>query len=363
MPVRPYTRSGSGTLGINQRDFALDLSRFVVSGRNTLIISGADPGVWIVGLQAGVTRSVEEIKQLLTAPESVEEAVQRVKHLVGGTSSGNGAVVEKEEDGKDKDKAAAAVGNVDDKTHNNNDNIPPPIPPPDDDDDDIIMISQQVISLKDPYSHTRMTTPARFTDVSGLQSFELESFLSLVMRNNKWQDPTTLQNSSLEKLQRDVYISKVVEALVSLPEVERIEIQADGTWRPEGSRGEWFSILEDVGGVRERVKKDVEAVEVEVEERRRMEEEERKKKGDGGSDEVVVDLCGTSDDEDRGEEKGNGSDDNNDGSKNNNPASASTEVRGGGVGQHVSTGTKRKQADGVEIWYPGPIDKERCVHK
>jgi len=369
MPARPYTRPGSGTLGINQRDFALDLSRYVVSGRNTLIISGADPGVWIVGLQAGMTRSVEEIKQLLTVPESVEEAVERVKHLVGGKSSGSG--VEKEEEGGgDRNKAAptaalaaAAVGNsnVDDKANNT---IPPPPPS---DDDDIIMISQQVISLKDPYSHTRMTTPARFTDVSGLQSFELESFLSMVMRNNKWQDPTTLQNSSLEKLQRDVYISKVVEALASLPEVERIEIQADGTWRPEGSQGQWFSILEEVGGVRERVTKDVEALEALERERMRMEEEERKKGngngGNGGSDEIVIDLCGSSDDDDddddREEEKGDGGSDGKHGTGNN-PASASTEVRGGGgggeggeggggIGHHVSVGTKRKQPEYVEI--------------
>jgi hypothetical protein len=363
MPVRPYTRLGSGTLGINQRDFALDLSRYVVSGRNTLIISGADPGVWIVGLQAGMTRNVEEIKQLLTVPESVEEAVERVKHLVGGKSSGS-RVEKEEEGGGDRNKAATATAavtatavgnsNVDGKANNTI-----PLPPPSD-DDDIIMISQQVISLKDPYSHTRMTTPARFTDVSGLQSFELESFLSMVMRNNKWQDPTTLQNSSLEKLQRDMYISKVVEALAALPEVERIEIQADGTWRPEGSQGEWFSILEEVGGVRERVIKDVEALEAGERERMRMEEEERKKGngngGNGGSDEIVIDLCGSSDDDDDGDdddddreeaEDGGGSDGKH--GTGNNPASASTEVRGGGggVGLHVSVGTKRKQADVV----------------
>lgn len=251
MPVRPYTRSGSGTLGINQRDFALDLSGYVVSGRNTLIISGADPGVWIVGLQGGRTRSVEEIKGMLVAPETVEEAVERVKYLVsGGTPTsyrGSGAVVGENNNNKDEgiDMSTAAP-----PLH-----APPPpphaLPPPLPDDDNIIIISQQVISLMDPYSHTRMRTPARFTDVSGLQSFELESFLSMVMRNNKWQDPTTLQNSSLDKLQRDLYISRVVEALVSLPEVENIEIQADGTWRPEGSQGEWFSITEEVEGVRE----------------------------------------------------------------------------------------------------------------
>ena len=44
--------------------------------------------------------------------------------------------------------------------------------------------------------------PARFAGgASGLQAFDLDSYLSMVQRNRKWQDPTTLQNGTVEQLQ------------------------------------------------------------------------------------------------------------------------------------------------------------------
>lgn len=46
-----------------------------------------------------------------------------------------------------------------------------------------------------------LQVPARFTDASGLQAFDLDSLLSMAERNRKWQDPTTMVNSSIEQLQ------------------------------------------------------------------------------------------------------------------------------------------------------------------
>ena len=46
-----------------------------------------------------------------------------------------------------------------------------------------------------------MQVPARFTDASGLQAFDLDSLLSMAQRSRKWQDPTTLANSTIEQLQ------------------------------------------------------------------------------------------------------------------------------------------------------------------
>ena len=44
-------------------------------------------------------------------------------------------------------------------------------------DDDGILVSHQVVSLKDPMSGQRIALPARFTDASGLQAFDLDSYL------------------------------------------------------------------------------------------------------------------------------------------------------------------------------------------
>lgn len=52
-----------------------------------------------------------------------------------------------------------------------------------------------------PSALPRAQVPARFVDASGLQPFDLDSFLSMAQRNRKWQDPTTLNNSSVEQLQ------------------------------------------------------------------------------------------------------------------------------------------------------------------
>ena len=43
--------------------------------------------------------------------------------------------------------------------------------------------------------------PARFSGASGLQPFDLDSLLSMAQRSRKWQDPSTLQNSTVEQLQ------------------------------------------------------------------------------------------------------------------------------------------------------------------
>ena len=54
--------------------------------------------------------------------------------------------------------------------------------------------------------------PARFADASGLQAFDLDSFLSMAARNRKWQDPDTLANSSVEQLQVGEFCSSACAA-------------------------------------------------------------------------------------------------------------------------------------------------------
>ncbi len=51
-----------------------------------------------------------------------------------------------------------------------------------------------------------LQVPARFHDASGLQCFDLDTFLSMVERSRKWQDPTTLRNSTLPQLKVRVHL-------------------------------------------------------------------------------------------------------------------------------------------------------------
>lgn len=100
------------------------------------------------------------VQALMQPPESLKTAVERVKgHLKGAGTAGD-----------------------------------------DDDDADVIMVNT-VITLKDPLTGTRMAQPARFSDTEGLTAFDLEPFLSMAQRTRKWQDPHSMKNSSVHRLQ------------------------------------------------------------------------------------------------------------------------------------------------------------------
>ena len=62
----------------------------VVRGRNSLSVSAADGGTWVLSLQLAQRRSTEEVKGLMTPAETLDAAVARVKRQVGGGSGDSG---------------------------------------------------------------------------------------------------------------------------------------------------------------------------------------------------------------------------------------------------------------------------------
>jgi hypothetical protein len=60
-----------------------------------------------------------------------------------------------------------------------------------DEEDEDLEITHTRLSLKCPLSGTRISTPARFVDVSGLNCFDLDTFLLTAQRSRKWQCPHT----------------------------------------------------------------------------------------------------------------------------------------------------------------------------
>lgn len=194
---RPYGRNSSSSLGPNQRDSAADISNLCLRGRNSVEVNCTDAKSWLLLIQRAKRRSLESVKKMMAPSESIDSAIARVCKLF--------------DDGSDPAE-------------------------------DTIAISSQVISLKDPMSGLRMVVPARFKDASGLQSFDLDSFLSVVEQNRKWQDPSTLKNSSIRQLQIDVFMQKILEILEKHENVSTVEINKEGLWRPEGSSGKWWSI-------------------------------------------------------------------------------------------------------------------------
>lgn len=56
----------------------------VVRGRNSLSLSAPDAGTWVLLVQLARRRTAEQVKCLMAPPESLEEAVARVRRQVGG---------------------------------------------------------------------------------------------------------------------------------------------------------------------------------------------------------------------------------------------------------------------------------------
>lgn len=199
LTMRPYTRSLSSNIGINQRDSAVNATMNVVSGRNMLKISAVENFTWVVMVYIAEKQSHEDVKRLMMAPETKEEAKARMKKLLAGDSEG-------------------AIG-----------------------------LEQMTLSLKDPMTCTRISVPARFSNASGPQAFDLDSFLSIADLNRKWQDPTTLKNSTVKQLQEDTYVKVLLDNLASMPDINSIEVNATGDWRPEGLEDTWFDICQELG--------------------------------------------------------------------------------------------------------------------
>lgn len=257
MSYRPYGRSLSAKMGINQRDNAANISSLCLRGRNSIEMQAADQGTWLVLVQRSKRRSWKEVKALMAPDETLNESKQRIRRLLGAVGKGS----------EEHEKTSAA-----------------------DDVDEEISISCQLLYLNDPMSGQRIKCPARFVDASGLQPFDLDSFFSIVERNRKWQDPTTLRNSNIRKLQCDAFTQRILDCLSCAPHVSVVEVNRQGCWRLDGSQEEWY---------------DVDTPTAEIQQKIRL---EREKKGKAinpslhGNDGEVALLDGGSDDSEVDEE-------------------------------------------------------------
>lgn len=196
--VKPYTRGPSTSLGINQRDSSIDVTRLIVNGRNSLRMTAVDNGAWLVKISISDKQSKDDVKAMMLRPETLEEAKARMRGQLAGDS------------------------------------------------EDAIGLEQMSFSLKDPLTCTRINYPARFDDASGPQAFDLDSYLSIAELNRKWQDPTTLKNSTIKELRFDAYSSTLLKLLESITNINCIEVNAEGNWRPEGYQNEWFDICQEM---------------------------------------------------------------------------------------------------------------------
>lgn len=196
--VKPYVRGPSTELGINQRDSPVDITRLVVNGHNSIRVSAVDNGTWVVRISISEKQTKDTVKSMMKTTETLDEAKRRMQRQLAGDTE-------------------HALG-----------------------------LERMTFSLKDPLTCTRIQCAARFENASGPQAFDLDSYLSMAELNRKWQDPTTLKNSTIHELLLDAYSAKILKTLESTPMIHRIEVNADGDWRPEGYEKGWFDICKEL---------------------------------------------------------------------------------------------------------------------
>ncbi|GMH32755.1 hypothetical protein BSKO_00589 [Bryopsis sp. KO-2023] len=197
---RVYGRSQNNKLGNNQRDEPAIIDSLVRrDGKNTLHIECADNRLFAVTVQIVEKRSHEDVKQKMKQKESLNAATLRVIRQVKGGGWCDG-----------------------------------------------IETTSAVISLKCPLSMMRIATPARFVDVDMLEAvFDLDSFLQSAEKTRKWACPNSLRPSCVQNLQVDVYVERVLACLRDAPNINEVEVNPEGGWRPNGTTGPWRSIYDD----------------------------------------------------------------------------------------------------------------------
>eukprot|EP00191_Tetraselmis_sp_GSL018_P003780 CAMPEP_0177597016 /NCGR_PEP_ID=MMETSP0419_2-20121207/11466_1 /TAXON_ID=582737 /ORGANISM="Tetraselmis sp., Strain GSL018" /LENGTH=857 /DNA_ID=CAMNT_0019089117 /DNA_START=251 /DNA_END=2821 /DNA_ORIENTATION=- len=200
IPYRVYNRGPSTKLGANGRDTTFSVGLYCVVGRNTVLLNAADKRQFVLMLALVRRRTLKDVQSMMAPTESLGDAVARVRQAVCGTGG-------------------------------------------DDDDDDIVTLST-VLSLKCPLTGLRVQRPARFRNVSGLSVFDLEAFLNMAHRTGKWQCPQTMKNSTVENLQVDAYVERVLAAVKDTP-VAEIELSPEGLWRPAGSTRPFIDVTDD----------------------------------------------------------------------------------------------------------------------
>lgn len=83
------------------------------------------------------------------------------------------------------------------------------------------------MTLLDPISRTRVSTPSRATTCKHIQCFDLTNYLLINEKNANWQCVVCSKTANFEDLIVDSYMKQILN---SSSVVNEVEIKSDGTW-------------------------------------------------------------------------------------------------------------------------------------
>uniref|UniRef100_A0A5S6PZR5 SP-RING-type domain-containing protein n=1 Tax=Trichuris muris TaxID=70415 RepID=A0A5S6PZR5_TRIMR len=87
------------------------------------------------------------------------------------------------------------------------------------------------ISLKCPFTMTKMSLPARCNDCRHIQCFDLKTFLVVNKDRLHWQCPICARPTTVENLEIDQYVWGILTNLAKCPDVSDVLIDSSASWK------------------------------------------------------------------------------------------------------------------------------------
>ncbi|KHJ45153.1 MIZ/SP-RING zinc finger [Trichuris suis] len=87
------------------------------------------------------------------------------------------------------------------------------------------------ISLKCPFTMTKMSLPARCNDCRHIQCFDLKTFLMVNKDRLHWQCPICARPTTVENLEIDQYVWGILTNLAKYPDVSDVLIDSSASWK------------------------------------------------------------------------------------------------------------------------------------
>jgi len=93
------------------------------------------------------------------------------------------------------------------------------------------------LTVIDPLKLSRIIAPGRSSTCKHIQCFDLENYLLMNERIRRWLCPICNKSAFYPDLIHDGYFAKILEEISDKPEVTGVEIQPDGKWSVDHSKG------------------------------------------------------------------------------------------------------------------------------
>eukprot|EP00210_Caulerpa_lentillifera_P002192 g2106.t1 len=186
---RVYSRHGENSITKGQRDDPFSIGPLVHVGTNKILLNCYDSQSYVICVRVVEQTAKSTVYNMIHSSETLSAAIHRIKRIVGSQLSCC-------------------------------------------DLDDEVQATTLVMSLKCPFSSTRIQIPGRLLNVDSLECvFDLNAFLKMVEKTRKWACPHTLQASSIHYLAKDTWLEAILNTLKNFPEIDQIEVNAEAKWR------------------------------------------------------------------------------------------------------------------------------------